>query len=111
MLKIRRQRELRRNILLTIIITALVITAMSLFFTLKSVASDGSDVEYYKYFKTIQVSQGETIEDLAEIYANPEMTSEKLYAEEVRFINNLDSSENPISGKYIIIPYYDTIHS
>jgi len=98
LIKIRRQQELRRHIIVGLLTGILIITLILVFFGIKGVASDGSTVEYYKYFKTVQINDYNTIESLALIYANPEMTTVETYIEEVMFINNIDSLENPISG-------------
>lgn len=111
LIKIKRQQELRRHIIIGILAGFIFIMATTLFFGIKGIASDGSDVEYYKYFKTVMMTEDDSIEGLAEIYANPEMTTVQTYIQEVMFINSIDSLESPISGKYIIIPYYDTLHS
>lgn len=105
-----RKRQIRNQFILIGVSLFVMIMLFSVMFSIKGVASTENQ-EYYKYFKTVEITDGLTIEDLAEEYANPAMISQKEYAMEVRFINNLDSSENPNSGKYIIIPYYDTIHS
>ena len=108
---IERKKELRRRLLLAFFIMILFVFMSIMFFSSKSLASDGSTQEYYKYFKTVKLEAGDSLESLAEEYANPEMTTEKLYIEEVVFINNLESADTPISDRYIIIPYYTTIHS
>lgn len=105
----RKIKEARRKLATYIISVIAVVFIASMFISSKSVAA--SDVEYHKYYLKFQITDGMTIEDIAEEYAIPEMTTKEHYAREVRFMNNLDSSENPNSGKYIIIPYYDTIHS
>ncbi len=107
---IRRKQQIRKQLILMGLGIVIIISILSLAFSVRGFAAEDNP-EYYKYFKTVEITDGLTIEDLAAEYANPYMTSQKAYAQEVRFINNLDSSENPNSGKYIIIPYYDTIHS
>ncbi len=106
-----RRKELRQHIVITVLATILFIALLSIFFCLKSVASDGSEKEYYKHYMTVEIKSADMIEELADIYAIPEMTSKEHYIREVLFMNSIDSLETPVSVRYIVIPYYTTIHS
>ena len=106
---IRRKKELRNHILIAELAILPLVSLLRVFFSLKSVASDGKD--YYKYYMTVEIESVESIRDLADTYAIPEMTTKDRFIKEVLFINGIESLETPISSRYIIIPYYSTIHS
>lgn len=110
MIIINRKRELRRRICIFGLATALFVALSIFFFCSKSIASDGSEEDLYKYYKYIQVSENETIYDIAECYGNTDMLSVEKYVSEVAFMNNLESIDSSISGMYLVVPYFDTRH-
>ena len=104
--KIRRQREIRRNILLSIAAVVILLTFLLSFYSITSLAkSDAEDISY-KYFTSIQVQKGDTLWSIAEDYIDVEhYDSPKEYITEVMFMNNL-SDDSIVTGQYLIIPYY-----
>lgn len=104
--KIRRQREIRRNILLVVAATLVLMIFVFSYHTLTSAASTNTGNVSYKYFTSIQVEEGDTLWSIAEEYGDElHYTSNKEYINEVKMMNKLRSDEI-VSGQYLIIPYY-----
>lgn len=108
--KKRRNRELRRNILLTAFTVILFVSLAVLFFSTKSEASSQGCEELYKHYKSIQISSGDTLYSLSAEYVNEDFNNRDSFIKEVRYINNLEEDAVLYAGCYIVIPYYDTIH-
>jgi cell division protein YceG involved in septum cleavage len=103
----RRQKQLRRYYLICLLlITVIIVTASILFVSLSANANDSEHQPSYKYYKSIEITKGDTLWSIAQEYsddAHYKNTSD--YIKEVRNINSL-TSDNIISGSYIIVPYY-----
>lgn len=59
-----------------------------------------------KYYTSIEVQAGDTLWDLAGLYASEEYDSRAEYIDEVRKLNHLAGDEIT-AGLYLTIPYYD----
>ncbi len=102
--RIRRQRELRKNILLSIFTSCLVII---LSFTAGSFLSnaEAEDKEVtFKYYKSVLIENGDTLWSIASEHKAPDMDT-KAFVEEIRKMNGLNSNIITI-GNYLIVPYY-----
>ena len=91
-------------------VSVLALALASVLFTVFITAGKAQAKEekaYYKYTTVIEIMPGDTLTSIAkehlEGYANVNE-----YIEEVRFMNNLRSSENLIAGNKLFIPYYST---
>lgn len=61
----------------------------------------------HKYYKSIRIEPGDTLEAIAEVYISHEYASLDSYVDEVRSINGLNYRERPlIAGAYLIVPYW-----
>lgn len=106
--KLRRQKEIRRNVILAVAAAVLVILFALSFHTLTSFAEDAGSVTNYKYFTSIQVEKGDTLWSIAEEYADDvHYDSRNDYIIEVMAMNNMSSDELK-SGQYLLIPYYSS---
>lgn len=107
--KIRRQKEIRRNLILMIAtILVLVLFAVS-FHSITAFASNNTEDVSYKYFKSIQVEKGDSLWSIADEYADSvHYDSKKDYISEVKKMNKL-MDDTIVSGQYLIIPYYSTV--
>ena len=105
--RIRRERELRRHILLfvttSIIIVVLSVTAGSII----SRAQDQDNETYYKYYTSIEIQSGDTLWDLADTFADERFMSRQDFINEVCSTNHLLSSDIR-QGDYLIVPYYSS---
>ena len=106
--KLRRQKEIRRKIFLTILSVCIILTCVLSYGALVSNASAEDDGIFYKYFTSIEVESGDTLWTIAEEYKDENFyESTKEYVEEVIRMNNLSSTQIT-AGQFIIIPYYST---
>lgn len=104
--KLRRRREMRRNIFMCLLTVMLVISLSLIFFGFGTKAQSNDAEISYKYYKSITVEDGDTLWDYAKMYADDEhYTSKQAYIDEVIKMNALTDTEI-ISGQYIILPYY-----
>ena len=104
--RIRRQRELRKNMRLSLLTACLVII---LSFTvngfLSNAETDGDDM-MFKYYKSIMIDNGDTLWSIALENKIPDMDT-KSFVEEIKSINGL-RSDSITSGNYLIVPYYSS---
>lgn len=104
--KIRRKREMRRNILMGLLTIMLVISLSLIFFGFGTKAQSNDAEISYKYYKSITVKDGDTLWNYAEQYGDSfHYDSNQEYIDEVIKMNALTDGEI-ISGQHIIIPYY-----
>lgn len=59
-----------------------------------------------KYYKSIEISSGDTLWKIAETYMNDDYDSVQSYIKELKEINGLPS-DNILEGKYLMVPYYE----
>lgn len=103
--KIRRQRQLRKNMLLgTLTICIVCILAITVGGFLSKAKADNEEV-YYKYYKSIQIEEGDTLWSLAEENMNGQYKNSNVYIKEVMDMNAM-SDDTIVAGEYIVIPYY-----
>lgn len=103
-----RQEQVRRNVLLLILSVVLALFLAFFIFSFSTQASDKEHQPSYKYFKSIQISAGDTLWSIAEDnmdVAHYAHTSD--YVAEVKKMNSL-KSDTIIAGSYLIVPYYST---
>ena len=103
---------IRRKFLLSVAATILMIFVLSL--AIKGFASNASNLgkdQKCKYFKTIMLEYGKTLDDIAEEYYDPAyFTSAESVKKEIMEVNHINEY-SAIPGGYIIyVPYYSDIH-
>ena len=104
--KIRRQKEMRKNFLLTIMAICLAITFSFSVNSFLSNAKSGNEPISYKYYKSITISNGDSLWSIANEYMDDEhYSSTNDYIKEVKHLNSL-KSDYISYGESIIVPYY-----
>lgn len=104
--RIRRQRELRRRIFMSVLTCVMAVAFSLIFFSFKTKAQGSDEEILYKYYKSTVVEEGDTLWDYAASYASREhYTSYSAYIDEVKKINVLPD-ETITAGQHIILPYY-----
>lgn len=104
--RMKRRRELRKHILTLALTFVLVITCSMMFFTVKTKAQNLDEAVYYKYYKSITVSRGDSLWTYAAEYADEDhYGSYQNYIDEVLQMNGL-SSESITAGQHLVVPYY-----
>ena len=105
--RIRRIRHFRRQCFLVALAAALVLIFTLSYHAIVSNATEADAEVSYKYYKSIEISYGDSLWAIADTYAGEQYASAKDYIEEVMHINHL-SDDTLIAGQYLIVPYYST---
>lgn len=106
--RIRRRREMRKNFLLFALTFCLIITASIAVSSFRSNAKNDPSQETSKYYKSIVVSDSDTLWSIAEDYMDEaHYDSIYEYIREVMQINSL-TSDAIYADAHLIVPYYDT---
>lgn len=104
--KMRRQREIRRNIILAVAAAVVLMLFAVSFHSITSLANTDTQDISYKYFTSIQIEKGDSLWSIAQEYSDSEhYDSNSDYIAEVMAMNNL-KDDKIVSGQYLIIPYY-----
>jgi len=104
----RRQKQVRKNILFIVLFVMMVFSLSIIFLSFSAHAKDKENQPSFKYFKSIEVSSGDTLWSIAnEHIDNAHYKNTKEYIAEVKKMNSLTSNQI-IAGRHIIIPYYST---
>ncbi len=104
--RIRRQKEMRKNFLLAVLTLCLVFTFSFSISSFLSNAKVESSPVYYKYYKSITISNGETLWSIAKENMDDEhYASVNDYIKELKQVNSL-KSDSISYGANIIVPYY-----
>lgn len=104
-----RKKQVRKNIML-LILTTIVLSSLLVFFA--SMSIQASDMEHqqqvsYKYFKSIYISQGDTLWSIAEANMDEHYSNTSEYINEVKRMNSL-TSDHIVCGSYLVVPYFST---
>ena len=106
--RIRRQRQLRRNLMLMLFSAVLIVTLSVGGFAFGSKAQDKNEVILYKYYANVVVQYGESLEDIAETYfCEAKYDNYDEYINEVLRVNGMHNEE-VTPGTYLIVPYYSS---
>ena len=105
--RLRRKKELRNHFLLMVMTVCLIVTCSIFMSTFRSSAQSDPAKTSYKYYKSITVSNNDTLWSIAEAYMDEEhYTSVNEYINEVIRMNSLPN-DTICYGQHLIIPYYD----
>lgn len=104
--KLRRQREIRRKLMMGIMTFCLILVCAVSYHALQSNASTGDEEFNFKYYTNITVEYGETLWDIADEYIDyKEYKNKNAYIAEVQSINHLEDDAIR-AGQHLIVPYY-----
>jgi len=102
----RRQLQVRRNICILIFSIAAAVVLSIFVLSISTQASEYENAMEYKYYKSIEISKGDTLWSIAK--ENMDKNHYKNifeYVNEVKAMNAM-KSDSIVSGSYIIVPYY-----
>lgn len=106
--RLRRQKQVRRNIIILIVCTVMIITFLISLISFSTQANDLEHASSYKYYKSIEISKGDTLWSIAKEHFDPEHYKDaNEYINEVKRMNGLFSDEIQ-SGSHLIVPYYSS---
>lgn len=104
--RIRRRREMRKNFLLLVMTFCLIVTTSIAVSSFRSSAKNDPAQETSKYYKSIVVSDSDTLWSIAEDYMDEaHYGSISEYIREVMQINSL-TSDAIYADAHLIVPYY-----
>ena len=102
----KRQIQVRRNIL-TLILSIFVIVSIS-FLSLSTKANDMEHEQSQKYYKSIEISKGDTLWSIAnDNFDSAHYKNTREFVREIKKMNAL-TSDDIVAGNHIIIPYYSS---
>ncbi len=105
--RIRRRREMRKNFLLLVLTFCLIVTTSIAVSSFRSNAKNDPSQEALKYYKSIVVSDNDTLWSIAEEYMDEAYYGSIYeYIREVMQINSL-TNDAIYADAHLIVPYYD----
>ena len=90
------------------LICTIVFTVIFLGQTLNSEAHSKEMPVRYKYYTSITVHYGDTLESIAKEYISDEYKNVDSYIHEVCLINHIEDGDDIIAGKNIVVPYFSS---
>ena len=105
----KRRRQVFREKFVLVIAAVMLVSCFSVVLGTRLVAAHGSLEETpaeYKYYKSIELSEGDTLWDIAVTYTGNEYSSVNDYIKVLKQINNL-SSDTIHEGQYLTVVYND----
>ena len=107
--RLRRQRELRRRIALTVMTVCLIATCVISYHSLTSSANSGEDEVSLKYYTSVTVMSGESLWTIADEFIDySHYKSKDRYIAEICSINNLQDASDIRAGQRLVVPYYSS---
>lgn len=104
----RRQLQVRKKICM-LIFSIMTVILLSMF--VRSISTQASDLEHqtnYKYYKSIEISKGDTLWSIANQYIDTDHYKNiQEYVDEIKEMNAM-KSDHIVSGSCLIIPYYSS---
>lgn len=105
--RIRRRREMRKNFLLFVMTLCLIVTTSIVISSFRSNAKTDPAKETCRYYKSITVSERDTLWSIAKTYMDEtHYDSVQDYIDDVMHINNL-RNDAIYADAHLIVPYYD----
>lgn len=105
----KRRRQVYLKKVFLVVFAAVLVAGLSLFPGSVLVdAHDTNETVMYKYYKSIEIQEGDSLWSIAEDHMSEEYSSIHEYIDEVVEINNLNSTQIH-EGQYLIVGYYDVL--
>lgn len=102
----KRKRQVRFHIMAVILSLVLILAISLLFISFSTEANDMEHQPSYKYYKSIEISKGDTLWSIAnDNFDSAHYKDINEYVTEVKKINSL-TSDNIVAGSHVIVPYY-----
>lgn len=105
----RKMKVVKKIVVLSVVVVALTVIGCLQFGQLSSAAHGNAteDPVFFKYYKSIEIEEGDTLWGIAEEYMGDEYDSVQEYIAELKDINQLVTDDIQ-SAKYLTVVYYDS---
>lgn len=104
----RRRRQVQKNVCM-LVVAIMAVVLLSVFVI--SFSTQASDLEHsakYKYYKSIEVTKGDTLWSIAKENIDADhYKNVQEYVDEIKAMNSI-KSDHIVAGSRLIIPYYST---
>lgn len=102
----KRRKQVRYHIMAVILSLVLILTISLLFISFSTKANDMEHQPSYKYYKSIEISKGDTLWSIAnDNFDSAHYKDINEYVSEVKKLNSL-TSDNIVAGNHVVVPYY-----
>lgn len=102
----KRKRQVRHHIIALILSLFIIVAISFLFISFSTEANDLAHQPSYKYYKSIEISKGDTLWSIAnDNFDAAHYRDIQEYITEVKKLNTL-ASDDIVAGNYVIVPYY-----
>lgn len=102
----KRKRQVRHHIIALSLSLFMIVAISFLFLSFSTEANDLDHQPSYKYYKSIEISKGDTLWSIAnDNFDAAHYKDMQEYITEVKKLNTL-SSDDIVAGNYVIVPYY-----
>lgn len=99
-----KQKKKQKSVfLIALSMVLFIIMCSACFGTIRAQAAD--ETSAYKYYTSIQITPGQTLNDIAGIYMTDDYKDTSAYIEEVCMINHI-FPDDIHEGEYLTVPYY-----
>ncbi len=71
-------------------------------------AESNDTVKYYKYYTSISIQPGDSLDKLATKYDDSHFSSIQEFKNDVLVVNCLEDEDQLTAGMYLLIPYYSS---
>lgn len=103
-----RERGMNRRVGLIVLLCALIGCMVFTLFLTCVMAEEDTDTQRYKYYKTIEIEDGDTLWDIAQEYCTDEYASTDAYITELMDMNGLATPDRIYAGDQLTIAYYSS---
>lgn len=102
----KRKKQVRNHIMAVLLSLVLILAISLLFISFSTEANDMEHQPSYKYYKSIEISKGDTLWSIAnDNFDSAHYKNIHEYVTEVKKLNSL-TSDNIVAGSHVIVPYY-----
>lgn len=108
MQRLQREKQVKkqRTILFILLFAVVLVVAVLSISHFAYASADTDNLPRAKYYKSIMIYSGDTLDSIAEKYISDEYASTEQYIYEVSCMNYLSEDTTLIAGNYLVIPYY-----
>ncbi|MFT3985183.1 MAG: hypothetical protein QM697_14855 [Lachnospiraceae bacterium] len=106
--RLRREKQVKRQrrFIIAILFAVVLVIAVLSITHFAYASADSNTITRVKYYKSIMIYNGDTLEAITSRYLTEEYDSAEQYIYEISCINHLTEDPVLIAGNYLTVPYY-----